>query len=95
MAALAYSGYTLAMMAVFGTEECGPAGLSASYFNMFSQLAPLEAREGRIGRRRWLSGAATWATVPGSLALVVGLDRHHELRRGAGGSASEPDRERL
>ena len=71
-AALAYSGYTLAMMAVFGTEQWARRGEAFGvYFNMFSQLAPLEAREGRIGRRRWLSGAATWATVPGSLALVV------------------------
>jgi hypothetical protein len=72
VAALAYSGYTLAAMAVFGAEEWSRRGETfAVYFNMFSQLSPLEVREGRIGRRRLFSGAARWATVPGSLALVV------------------------
>ena len=72
IAVLAYSAYTLAMMAMFGTEEWARRGETFGvYFNMFSQLAPLEAREGRIGRRRMLSGAASWPAVPGSLALVV------------------------
>jgi hypothetical protein len=31
----------------------------------------LEVREGRIGRRRVFSGAARWATEPGSIALVI------------------------
>jgi hypothetical protein len=72
IAALVYSLYTLAMMALFGAEEWSRRGEAFGvYFGMFSQLSPLEARDGRIGRRRWLSGAASWGTVPGSLALVV------------------------
>jgi hypothetical protein len=72
VAVLVYSGYTLAMMAVFGTETWSQRGETfAVYFNMFSQLSVLEAREGRIGRRRIFSGAAQWASVPGSVALVV------------------------
>jgi hypothetical protein len=38
---------------------------------MFSQLAPLEVRDGRLGGRRPFSGATRWATVPGSVALVI------------------------
>jgi hypothetical protein len=72
VAVLVYSAYTLAMMVVFGTEEWSRRGETFSvYFNMFSQLSVLEVREGRIGRRRLFSGAARWATVRGSLALVV------------------------
>jgi hypothetical protein len=72
IAALAYSGYTLAMMALFGAEEWASRGETFSvYFNMFSQLAPLEVRDGRLGRRRPFSAATRWATVPGSVAMVV------------------------
>jgi hypothetical protein len=72
VAALVYSGITLAMMALFGTETWVRRGETFSvYFNMFSQLSPLELREGRLGLRRPLSGAPRWKVVPGSLALVV------------------------
>ena len=72
VSALAYSAYTLAMMVVFGTEEWVRRGEAFSvYFNMFSQLAPLEVRDGSLGRRRLFSGAAGWGAVPGSIALVV------------------------
>jgi hypothetical protein len=72
VAALVYSGYTLAMMAVFGTEQWARRGETFSvYFNMFSQLSVLEVREGLLGRRRLFSGAARWPAVPGSVALVV------------------------
>jgi hypothetical protein len=72
VAALVYSGYTLAMMAVFGAEEWTRRGETfAVYFNMFSQLSVFEVRDRRIGRRRLFSGAAHWATVPGSIALVA------------------------
>jgi hypothetical protein len=71
-AALVYSGLTLAMIAVFGTEQwCSRGETFSAFFGMFSQLAPIEVRDGRIGRRRPLSGATHWATVPGSVALVV------------------------
>ena len=72
VAALVYSAYTLAMMTVFGTEQWVRRGETFSvYFNMFSQLSVLEVRDGKLGRRRLFSGAAQWATVPGSVALVV------------------------
>jgi hypothetical protein len=72
VAGLAYTVYTLAMMTVFGTEEWARRGETFSvYFNMFSQLSPLEARDGKVGRRNVFSGAAQWATVPGSLAIVL------------------------
>ncbi|MEK6277767.1 MAG: fenitrothion hydrolase [Actinomycetota bacterium] len=72
IAALAYTGLTLAMMALFGVEKWIERGETFSvYFNMFSQLAPFEVREGRLGWRRPFSGAARWATMPGSVALVV------------------------
>ncbi len=60
------------MMAVFGTEEWSRNGETFSvYFNMFSQLSVFEVRDGEIGRRRLFSGAARWATVPGSIAVVI------------------------
>ena len=72
VAALVYTAYTLAMMVLFGVEEWVRRGETFSvYFNMFSQLAPLEAKDGRIGRRRLFSGATTWGQVPGSIAVVV------------------------
>jgi hypothetical protein len=72
VAALVYSAYTLAMMAVFGVEEWVRRGeIFSVYFNMFSQLSVLEVRDGRLGRRQPLSGAAHWGTVPGSVAVVV------------------------
>jgi hypothetical protein len=72
VAALVYSAYTLAMMAIFGAEEWSRRGeIFAVYFNMFSQLSAFEVRDRRFGRRRLFSGATHWATVPGSVALVV------------------------
>jgi hypothetical protein len=72
VATLAYSGYTLVAMAVFGVERwCDRGETFSVYFNMFSRLAPLEARDGRLGVRRPFSAATRWATVPGSLAVVV------------------------
>jgi hypothetical protein len=71
-AAIVYSAYTLAMMALFGVEEWCERGESFSvYFGMFSQLSPLGAEDGRLGWRRPLAAAAHWATLPGSAALVI------------------------
>jgi hypothetical protein len=72
IAALLYSGYTLAMMVLFGTEEwCERGEFLSVYFGMFSQLAPLEVRDGRLGRRLPFSAAARWANLPGSAAVVI------------------------
>jgi len=71
-AALVYTVYTLAMMAVFGTEEWGDRGeVFSVYFGMFGRLGIFGSRDGRLERRRPFSAATTWATVPGSAALVL------------------------
>jgi hypothetical protein len=71
-AALVYSGYTLAMMALFGTEEwCERGEVFSVYFGMFSQLGCFGVEDGRLGRRRPLSAATHWAKLPGSAALVI------------------------
>jgi hypothetical protein len=71
-AALAYTAYTLIAMALFGVETWLQRGEAFSvYYGMFSQLAPLEVRDGRLGVRRPLAAATRWASVPGSLALVI------------------------
>jgi hypothetical protein len=73
VAACVYTGYTLAMMALFGCETwCARGEIFSVYFGMFSQLAPFGVKDGRIGRRRPLAAATHWATsVPGSIAVVV------------------------
>ncbi len=71
-ATLAYTAYTLIAMALFGVEKWLDRGETFSvYFGMFSQLAPLEVRDGRLGVRRPLAAATHWAWVPGSIAMVV------------------------
>jgi len=72
IAALVYSGYTLAMMAAFGVEKwCDRGEVFSVYFGMFSRLAPFGVRDGKLGRRRPLAAATHWATVPGSVAVVI------------------------
>jgi hypothetical protein len=72
VATLVYSVYTLAAMALFGTERWLERGETFSvYFGMFSRVAPFEVREGRLGVRRPLAGLTSWATMPGSVALVL------------------------
>ena len=72
VAALFYSGYTLAMMALFGTEEwCERGEVFSVYFGMFSQLGWFGVEDGRLGRRRPLAAATRWATLPGSAAVVI------------------------
>lgn len=72
VAALLYSGYTLAMMALFGVEKwCATGEVFSVYFGMFSQLGWLGVGDGRLGRRRPLAAATRWASVPGSVAVVI------------------------
>ena len=72
VAALVYSLYTLAMMALFGVEKwCQTGEVFSVYFGMFSQLGSFASEGGRLGRRRPLAAASSWATVPGSLAVVL------------------------
>jgi len=72
-ATLVYSAYTFAGMGVFGRETWLERGETFSvYFGMFASLAPLAVEEGRLGRRRPLSGATRWvAGIPGSVSLVL------------------------
>lgn len=72
VAALVYTVYTLAMMALFGVEEwCERGEVFSVYFGMFAQLGAFAVREGRLGVRTPLAAAVGWASVPGSLAVVV------------------------
>lgn len=72
VAAVVYSAYTLAMMALFGVERwCETGEMFSVYFGMFARLGSFEVRDGRLGRRRPLAAAGRWATVPGSAALVI------------------------
>ena len=72
IATLIYSAYTFAGMALFGIEKwCSRGEIFSVYFGMFARLAPLEVRDGRLGRRPWLSGATGWAVVPGSVAVIL------------------------
>ena len=72
IAAMVYSVLTFVAMALFGVERWIERGEAFSvYFRMFSRLSLFEVREGRLGLRRFLSGAPPWGEVPGSLALVL------------------------
>jgi hypothetical protein len=72
VAALVYSVYTLAMMALFGVEKwCERGEIFSVYFGMFAQLGSFESREARLGVRRPLAAAGRWAAVPGSVAVVL------------------------
>jgi hypothetical protein len=71
-ATLVYTAITFVAMALFGVEKWIEKGEAFSvYFRMFATLSPLEARDGRLGWRKPLSGATKWGEVPGSLALVL------------------------
>jgi hypothetical protein len=72
VATVFYSVITFACMALFGVEEwVGRGETFNAYFGMFSRLAPFEARDGRLGRRKFLTGAPQWAAIPGAAALVL------------------------
>ncbi len=72
VAAIVYSGYTLAMMALFGVEKwCERGEIFSVYFGMFASLGSFEAREGRLGVRKPFSAATRWAALPGSAAVVI------------------------
>jgi hypothetical protein len=67
-----YSVYTLTAMALFGIETWLDRGEGFSvFYGMFSRLAAPEVRDGRLGLRRLLSGTTHWATVSGSIGMVI------------------------
>lgn len=72
VAAAAYSVYTLAMMALFGVERwCRTGEVFSVYFGMFGSLGCFGTKDGRIGVRRPFAAATSWATAPGSAAVVI------------------------
>lgn len=72
VAALVYSAYTLAMMATFGVEEwCERGEVFSVYFGMFGRLGIFCTRDGRLERRPPFAAATAWATIPGSVAVVL------------------------
>ncbi len=72
VAALVYTAYTFVAIALFGSEKWLERGEAFSvYFGMFASLAPLEARDGRLGVRPMLSAATRWVSMPGSIALIL------------------------
>jgi hypothetical protein len=72
VATVIYSAITFACMALFGVEEwVGRGEAFNAYFGMFARLGPFEARDGQVGRRKFLTGAPQWAAVPGAAALVL------------------------
>ncbi len=72
VAALVYTFYTLVMMAIFGVEKwCQTGEVFSVYFGMFARFGMFAFHEGRLGRRRPMAAATSWATVPGSLAVVI------------------------
>ncbi len=90
-AALIYTAITFVGMALFGVEKwCERGETFGVLFNMFSRIAPLEVRDGTLGRRPWLSGAVGWGLVPGSVALVLLLIAGTTYDGAAEGVLAEP-----
>ena len=72
VASLVYSLWTFIGMALFGIEKWTERGETFTvYFGMFASLSALTVEGGELRSRRVLSGTTTWATEPGSLALVL------------------------
>jgi hypothetical protein len=72
VATVIYTVISFACMGLFGVEEWIARGEAFNaYFGMFSRLGPFEVRDGRVGRRKFLTGAPQWAAIPGAAALVL------------------------
>jgi hypothetical protein len=71
-AAVVYTVYTLAMQALFGTEEWTRKGEAfAVYFNLFSRLSVWETRDRVVGLRPPLGGLPRLDTPPGTVLFVI------------------------
>jgi hypothetical protein len=71
-AAVVYTVYTIAMQAVFGTEEWTRRGEAfAVYFNLFSRISIWETRDRVLGVRPPLGGLPRLDPVPGTVLFVV------------------------
>ena len=74
IATLIYSVLTWVAMTLYGVDGWTNRGEAFSvYFNLISRLSVVERREGRLGRRRALSGLAHWEPAPGAVLFVVAL----------------------
>jgi hypothetical protein len=72
VATLVYSGITFVCMTLFGIEKWCERGEAFSvYFRMFASLSPLQVREGRLGRRKPLSGTVKWGAIAGATLMVL------------------------
>jgi hypothetical protein len=72
VAALIYTAITLLAIACFGTETWISRGEAFSvYFNLFSRISAVEARDGRLGVRPPLSALARLEALPGTIPLLV------------------------
>jgi hypothetical protein len=70
-AVLAYTAYTLAMQAVFGTEAWTRNGEAfAVYFNLFARMSPFETRDRVVGVRSPLGGLPQLDAVGGTVVFV-------------------------
>jgi hypothetical protein len=71
-AAIFYSVYTLVMIGLFGREKWFANGeVFSVYFGMYGSLGKLQARDGRLGVRKFMSGSTTWIAGAGSIAVAV------------------------
>lgn len=91
IAATIYTGIQFAGMAMFGVDRWNDRGETFSvYFGMFASLSIFEVRDGRLGRRRPLSGSVNWAGPAGSLALVLVAIAGTTFDGAAEGTLKEP-----
>ena len=71
-ATIFYTAYTLAMVALFGREKWFANGeVFSVYFGMYGSLGKLQARDGRLGVRKFMAGTTTWIRGSGSIAVAV------------------------
>lgn len=72
LAALVYTTAMVAAMAVYGVEPWLRRGEAFSvYFGLFARVAPLEVRDGVLGRRRPLEALTRLDVGPGTMGVVA------------------------
>jgi hypothetical protein len=77
VAVVVYTILTLAAMWVYGARTWADRGEAFGvYFDLVGRISPFEARDGRAGRRKLLSGLTRWVPRSGSvmlLAVLIGI----------------------
>ncbi len=72
VAVAAYTAYTLAMQARFGTETWTRRGEGfAVYFDLLARISKFETRGREVGLRPWLGGLPGLDRAPGTVAVVA------------------------